>query len=516
MCRAHRRRSTIPGAIHSAHTPGYDGSTVSDHPAHDHRPSRSAASATHHSTDPCDSQGATTRTGLDVPPVLSTEFWELPEIRSALLSRHFGRFLRSYRTAQSPQVTQTQLAHWLGITQGQLSRIERSSLSVRDLGKLDNWARMLHIPADRLWFSPSSPSGTDDSAPNRATVEESEHNEGSDVHRRDLLKIAGVTAAAAGTGLLSHTPWQRLIDSVNKGRPVDTVTVQLMQDRTADFFHTEETVPARQLLESIAQHRDTLKILLTNARIESIRNSLAVALGETDVLTGWLLFDLGQASDAAEAWRSTLRIAKETGDGALAACALGYWSYLATARNDTAPAVRLLKQAKEYVPGSSAPATLSWLSAREAEELARLGDETGALRAVERALTAFDFARPRTERPWTAFFGASRLGSMTVSAYTTLRHRDATTAADSLLTSLSPMENKVRAIVLSDLTINAVQINDYDRATTLAPDAIELTTRTETTLAKQRLLTLAAALPSSSSTNPTSVLRDHIMSTLRR
>ena len=46
---------------------------------------------------------------------------------------------------------------------------------------------------------------------------------------------------------------------------------------------------------------------------------------------------------------------------------------------------------------------------------------------------------------------------MTVSAYTTLRHREATAAADSLLTSLSPMENKVRAIVLSDLTINAAQ-----------------------------------------------------------
>jgi hypothetical protein len=105
---------------------------------------------------------------------------------------------------------------------------------------------------------------------------------------------------------------------------------------------------------------------------------------------------------------------------------------------------------------------------------------------------------------------------MTVSAYTTLRHRDATTAADSLLASLSPTENKVRAIVLSDLTINAVQTNDYDRATALIPDAIDLTTRTETTLAKQRLLTLAATLPSTSTAGPTSVLRDHIMSTLRR
>jgi transcriptional regulator with XRE-family HTH domain len=495
---------------------------VSDHPAHHQRPSGSAVSAVSHSSDLCGAQGTTTETGLDVPPVLPAEFWEQSEIRSALLSRHFGRFLRTYRTSQSPPVRQAQLARWLGITQGQLSRIERSALPIRDLGKLENWARVLHIPTDRLWFSPSLPASgtddTDDAAPNRATVvETAAHNERSGVHRRNLLfKVAGVTAAAAGTGLLSQTPWQRLIDSVDKGRPVDTTTVQLIQDRTADLFLTEETIPARQLLESITQHRNTLQVLLANARIESIWNDLAIALGETEVLTGWVLFDLGRANEAAEAWGATLKIAKKTGDGPLAACSLGYWSYLATSRNDTAPAIRLIKQAKEYVPGSSAPATRSWLAAREAEELARMGDETGALRAIERALTAFDFARPRTERPWTAFFNTSRLGSMTVSAYTTLRHRDAPTAADSLLTSLSPMENKVRAIVLSDLTINAVQTNDYDRATALIPDAIDLTTRTETTLAKQRLLTLAATLPSTSPAGPPSVLRDQIMSTLRR
>ncbi|MGH3774225.1 MAG: helix-turn-helix domain-containing protein [Pseudonocardiaceae bacterium] len=453
----------------------------------------------------------------DVPPVLSADFWEQQELRSALLSRHFGRLLRTYRTMQSPQVKQIQLAHWLGITQGQLSRIERSSTPVHDLHKLDTWARVLHVPADRLWFNPSpASSGAEEATPSRATIEKAKHNEGSDVRRRDLLKVAGVTAAAVGSGLLSGTPWQRLIDSVDKGRPVDAATVQLVQDRTADFFHTEETVPARQLLESMAKHRDTLKALLVNARVESIRNDLAVAMGETNVLAGWLLFDLGRGNEAVSAWRSTLKIAKETGDGALAACALGYWSYLATSRNDTGPAVRLLRQAGEYVPGSSAPATRSWLSAREAEELARLGDETAALRAIERALTSFDFARPRSERHWTAFFGASRLGSMTVSTYTTLRHREATATADSLLTSLSPMENKVRAIVLSDLTINAAQTNDYDRATELVSDAIELTTRTETTLAKQRLLALAATLPSASNSGPTYVLRDQIMSILRR
>jgi transcriptional regulator with XRE-family HTH domain len=457
------------------------------------------------------------------PDVLSADFWEQPEIRSALLSRHFGRFLRTYRTAQSPQVKQTQLAHWLGITQGQLSRIERSTTPLHDLHKLDTWARALHVPDDRLWFSPSptpTSSGVDAVAPDRATVEKSlhnAHNEGSDVRRRDLLKVAGVTAAAAGSaGLLANPPWQRLMDSVDKGRPVDAATAQLMHDRTADFFDTEETVPARQILESLTQHRATLVALLPNARTDAVRNQLAVSLGETDALAGWLHFDLGCANEAANAWRSTLIVAKETGDGALAACALGYWSYLAAFRNDVAPAVRLLQQAQEYVPGSSAPATRSWISARQAEELGRLGDETGALRALERAFTAFDFARPRTERNWTPFFTTNRLGGLTVSTYMALNHPDATAVADSLLASLPPTDNKARAYALADLTTLAVQNKDYDRANSLVGDAIDVTIRTENSIARQRLLTLASALTTTTDRNTTGALRDQIISSLRR
>lgn len=490
---------------------------MSEHHARRRCTSCNAALAADDRAELCEPCAKAAPAACDAVPVLSADFWEQPEVRSALLSQHFGRFLRTYRTIQSPQVKQIQLAHWLGITQGQLSRIERSSTPVGDLYKLATWARVLHVPPDQLWFTPTpASSDTDDAAFDRATVETPQHNEESDVHRRDLLKVAGAAAAAAGTGVLSDTPWQRLIDSVDKARPVDPATVQLIHDRTVDLFYADETVPSRELLDSVMQHRTTIKALLGNSRGESIQNGLAVAMGETDALAGWLLFDLGRGNEAANAWRSAWRIAKETGDGPLAACALGYWSYLAASRNDTAPAVRLLQQAGEYVPGSSAAATRSWLSAREAEELARLGDEPRALRAVERALTAFDFARPRSERPWTVFFSASRLGSMTVSTYMTLRHRDTTVAADSLLASLPPTNNKVRAIVLSDLTVNAAQAKDYDRATALASDAIKLTTQTETSMAKQRLLAFAAALPAMSDAGPAGLLRDQIISTLRR
>ncbi|MEC3978613.1 helix-turn-helix domain-containing protein [Amycolatopsis sp. H20-H5] len=447
-------------------------------------------------------------------PIQSADFWERPELRAALNDRHFGRFLRVYRLAHEPQVQQTQLAAWIGITQGQLSRIERAASPVHDLEKLDLWARLLHIPKHLLWFQ-AAPESTHapSSQPSQTDSEPPRQEPGGDVPRRHVLKAA---SAAASASLLANSPWQRLIDSVDHARPVDSATVQLMQDRTASFFDTEETVPARQVLESLAKHKAIINTLLENARTDAIRNQLAVMLGETHALIGWLYFDLGRAAEAAGAWRQTLKISKATGDGPLAACALGYWSYLAASRNDIAPAVRLLQQAEDYVPGNTAPATRAWIAGREAEELGRLGEETAALRSLERAFTAFDFARPRTERLWTGFFTANRLGGLTVSTYIALNHRDASVAADSLLTALSPTDNKARALALADLTILAARNNDLDRASAIAEDAISVTTRTETSLARQRLLVLASNLDAGTNHGTSAALREKIVYSLRR
>ncbi|XVV05911.1 helix-turn-helix domain-containing protein [Actinosynnema sp. CA-248983] len=428
-------------------------------------------------------------------PLHDDDFWLQPELQRAFQDRHFGRVLRSYRRAHTPEIKQVDLARWIDRTQGQLSRIERSTQAPTDIAKLSAWAVALRIPERYLWFKITPAGGLSALKRDVVAAEEVQEQEGLDVRRRDLLKVAGVAAAAASAELISNSPWQRLADSVERERPVDGATLRLMQDRTADLFQTEETVPARKLLDSLSEHEATLSALLKNARTDSDRRSLGVALGETKALAGWVLFDTGQGRDAANAWRETLKLAKHFGDGALAACALGYWSYLAAARNDTGPAVKLLQQAEELVPGSSSPATRSWIAARHAEELARLGDDTGALRAIERAMTAFDFAQPRTERPWTSFFSASRLGSLTVSTYTILRHVDAGAIADSLLASLSPRDNKVRALILADLATAAASNKDFDQAGELAEQSGRLAVKTEASLAKTRLITLASTLP---------------------
>jgi transcriptional regulator with XRE-family HTH domain len=448
-----------------------------------------------------------------VAPDLPADFWERSDIRSPLLSQHFGRFLRAYRSARSPKVKQADLAAWLGITQGQLSKLERSPAAIHDLVKLQKWAEALHVPSDLLWFGkPQAEAGQPEAVSAETTDQELSH-----VPRRDLLKGAGFLAvSAASAGLLTNAPWQRLMDSVEKDRPVDMATVQLMQDRTADFHDNEHTVPARQLLDGLLRHRAVISALLTNARTDNIRNELIRTFGETETLVGWLHFDLGNANDAVQSWRKTLKIAKDSDDGPLAACALSYWSYLASSRNDTVPAVRLLQQAESYVPGNTAPATRSWVAARQAEELSRLGNETEAMRALERAFTAFDFAHPRTERHWTTFFTANRLGSLTVSTYMGLQHKDAPAIADSLLASLPPTVRKQRALALADLTTLCVRANDYDRARALVDSAIDSTIRTESSLSRQRLLTLSSELASAKKGSPGNTMRDKIRSGLHR
>lgn len=445
-------------------------------------------------------------------PVQSADFWQHPELRVAVRDRHFGRLLRVYRTVQSPPILQTQLAAWLGITQGQLSRIERSSESVRELDKIIKWSDALHLPLELRWFDSTAatvqepwPSAVDD---HPGTVV----SPASQLGRRDVLKAAGAVTAS---GLMANAPWQKLMESVDDDRPVDAATIQLMSGRTADFYDTERTAPARRMIDSLIRHRATLVALVKNARDGFIRNQIATLIGETEALLGWLQFDLKRTADAGATWRRALKIAKETGDGPLAACVLGYWSYLASSQNDVLPAVNLLKQAEDYVPGSSAPATRAWITARQAEELGRLGDETGALRALERSFTAFDFAQPRTERLWTSFFTANRLGGMTIATYVGLHHPDATAVGESVLTALAPTDYKSRGLILADLARLAIRNGELDHAGNLVKGAIETTERNESGIAQQRLLVLVSEMNQLGAAREAAELRERVLARRR-
>ncbi len=129
-------------------------------------------------------------------PELPVAFWQEPVLSEALDSRHMGRVIRAWRThphhGRHPYA-QDRVAGWMGITQAQLSRIETGAPPAH-LDRLIQWARLLRIPPQRLWFSlPEQPT-------------EAEVGEDS-VNRRGFLAVAGLSAVAAsgvtGAGVIA-------------------------------------------------------------------------------------------------------------------------------------------------------------------------------------------------------------------------------------------------------------------------------------------------------------------------
>ncbi|WP_174186134.1 helix-turn-helix domain-containing protein [Nocardia barduliensis] len=74
-------------------------------------------------------------------------------MRDALATWHMGRVIFAYR--QHPHhgrtLPQELVAHWLGLTQAQLSRIEKGA-APEQLSKLAQWSTALGVPPDLLWF----------------------------------------------------------------------------------------------------------------------------------------------------------------------------------------------------------------------------------------------------------------------------------------------------------------------------------------------------------------------------
>jgi tetratricopeptide (TPR) repeat protein len=405
-------------------------------------------------------------------------------VREALATRHFGRFVAAYRHAFDPPITQARVGLWLKLSQAQVSRMEVAKTAPSDLNKLQRWAAALAVPRDLLWFAPTHASEESGSGREVANLE--------DVRRRSFLKGTGAVIAV-GSGLVD-SPWQRVAETLAGRRPADPTTVTLMENKTAAFFRSEETQPARELMISLRAHRGEIIQLIRDTGDEHLRQRLLTSAGETAALEGWTLFDLNRPQAAIRLYEKSLENARAAGDRALEACVLGYWSYLLSSRDDNAEAVRMLTEASGLVRGAAA-ATQAWVSARRAEEQAALGDATSALRSLDSAVTVFDYANPMTERPWTSFFTASRLGGLAVSTYGRMNHPETDEAARVLLNSLMPTENKVKALVLADLATSAGRVADFDRVEMLANQAAPLAVRTEASLAIDRLWEVVELLP---------------------
>lgn len=309
-----------------------------------------------------------------------------------------------------------------------------------------------------------------------------DQEEVSPVERREFL---GVSILAAG---IATEPWGRLAAAL-AGPNVDSQVTDELVEATAHLFVSEHHIPAKLLADRLGGHLETLTALIP--RSGPHRQALTIAAGETAALAGWAAYDVGDMDTARHYYKTAALAGREAGHPAVVALAMGYASYAVPADK----AREMLAAAQEHVRGAGYAAARSWLAAREAEEAAASGDREGAVRALDRATTAFDYANPDAEQAWIRFYQRPRLDSLTVSTYSQLRHPGLGQAAEDALTHLGDDDSKVSIAVLSDAATGYVLSGDVDRGVEVGRRFVDAATTTPTTMGRQRLASMAALLP---------------------
>lgn len=392
---------------------------------------------------------AASRDLLATPLEVPVEFWDHQSIREAHAVRHMGSLIRAYRYhpfhGRHP-LPQGVVANWFGISQGQLSRIEHGA-PVMHLDRLIFWARVLRIPASRLWFTlpednqalAASAVSADtesvgtrrqfDSSPLWAPVDTTEivsHFTRKDlaVDRREAVRAtAGVVF---GSALLE--PLERWLagsaEQPTRARPGAIGYQEIAQiERAARLFREwDDQFGGGLRRKAVVGQLNEVADLLRDSYPNEIRRRLFGAmaqLAETAAIMSW---DSGQQTLAQHYYVLALRAAKPAGDRAFVANIMAGMARQLLYLGHASDALELVRVAQEGSAGAATPTVRSMLYTREAWAYAKQGRVSAFRRATSKAEEALTDAKPAEDPYWISYFDSAELAGTTGGRLLDLAH----------------------------------------------------------------------------------------------
>ncbi|WDF45009.1 transcriptional regulator [Streptomyces sp. T12] len=304
--------------------------------------------------------------------------------------------------------------------------------------------------------------------------------------RRKLLGSAAIGVSAAAE------PWGRLAFALSKGSRIDTPAAIALINRAADLHVQELNLSARRLQSTVESHLDAITAALPHAGEHE--RALTIAAGETAALAGWVAWDLGEYDKAGAYYNVTTECAAKAGHPPLRALALTYASYGASTPKRK---LELLSQASQDVRGHGNATAAAWVLGRRAEESAAVGDETGALRALDRARFAYDFADHTSEQAWVRFVTPYRMDSLALSVYGQLGRSELTATADTAVDRLGDELPDGGVVVLGDLAAALLCGGDVEQGVYVSRQFTAASQAKPNTMGKERAAKIAAWLPDS-------------------
>ena len=341
------------------------------------------------------------------------EFWERPELKEALVARNFGRVVRAYRHAHKPVIKQAQVGLWFGLTQGQISRIERGEATAYTIEKLSQWARVLGIPQHCLWFQLDAHSlDSYDHAADSPGVQNIGRPTGENVQRRQFLRAAGAGAVGMGASLLGR---ERVVSASVPTRQslAGSPEVALLREMTGAFRRVDNRYGGGHSRRAVSTSLKTMvePLLQTSRARSDVRAELFGAAAELHQLAGWMEYDTGHADAGAGHLRTALRLCREAGDDALSAEMLAGMSHQAAFHRDSRAAVDLALAARQTSRQVGIPLLQAEAAVMEAHALALDADRQGSLTALRDAENLFGIGTDRDIPEWLSYFDTAYLSA---------------------------------------------------------------------------------------------------------
>jgi transcriptional regulator with XRE-family HTH domain len=390
----------------------------------------------------------------------------------ALSTRHFGRVLLAYRLEQDPPLTQAHLGEILGVTQGQISRVERAVEPVRDLAKLQQWAARLGIPERMLWFRLTDhPQHAFEPPAAMPTLGAIESTGGDDMQRRHLLKLVGGTAAGIG---MSALPDDRL--SLGDSARLGWADVETIREMTTVYRRLDNRFGgghARGLTEQYLNGQ-VLPALRAGRYRSAVERSLLAATAELLQLAGWMAADVGENRSARDLMVQALDMSRHAGDHAFAAEVLAGMSHHAAFLGIGSQAVDLAVEAQREAAKVGVRALSAETLVMEAHGHALNLDTrsaSSALSAAERELAA---AARADDPPWLAYFDEAYLAAKHAHClYALGKGREGVAYAERSL-QMSGGYARARAFNLTLLATFHADAGEVDQAVAFGGEALDL------------------------------------------
>lgn len=407
-------------------------------------------------------------------PAADPDFWRWSVVAEAVAGRDIGAVSLAYRRhpAHRHPISQSEVAHRLGLTQGQISRVESGRSRVVDLDRLTRWAEALRLPPGLAWWRYEAGAVPDSPKPFRVGDPRRSKGEEESVDRRQFL-----------TGALAVTGWAAAVDLT------DADEATLIRVPTASYRRLDATTSARQLIGPVRAH-------LGLARKVAARRSTVTthaAASEVAGFCGWLYADLDDRARAREYYRLAVHHARRAGDPLVGPYMTASLGQFAAEAGEPQQGLALFRSARAQLPSPTPTIALAWLGALEAVALAQTGDRTAlaVLDHAEHAAAAETDTEPRW--PWVFAFDARKLAAFR--AVVAARLGMVRIADTALIDARDvPQSPKAHASALVDQATAHARTGDQDRAVALGCAAFDIARRHDSERVLRRVMALRTQL----------------------